>query len=188
MGCVMKTAPQSAGFSPSSAQPTIRSLRGAAVALPSAGRARALSATSEPVPARSDTLAPLPLDLQFRWFTRPRRILLILFSVWVINAIDLAFTVNESTRHMFVEMNPIAALLLNSTELLVAYKFIMVAFGSSILIALRRQRIAEISCWFLFAAHTFLAIRWSIYYAHLLETLNDPAIDHTLSAAQMLTP
>jgi hypothetical protein len=118
---------------------------------------------------------------RFAWLTRPRRILLALAAVWFLNVVDLAFTLFESTRHAFVELNPLAARLLGAPpQYIILYKLVLVALGSAILLVLRRQRIAELGAWFLAATYASVAIRWAIYYEHVLESLNDPAVNVTL--------
>ena len=115
---------------------------------------------------------------RFRWLTRPRRILLLLGAVWVLNVFDLGYTVLEATRHSFVEMNPVAAPLLAApTYVLVIYKAALVAASSALLLVLRRHRVVEVGCWFLLAVYSCVAGRWILYYNDLMETINDPAVN-----------
>ena len=115
---------------------------------------------------------------RFRWLTRPRRILLLLGAVWVLNVFDLGYTVLEATRHSFVEMNPVAAPLLAApTYVLVIYKAALVAASSALLLVLRRHRVVEVGCWFLLAVYSCVAARWILYYNDLMETINDPAVN-----------
>ena len=114
----------------------------------------------------------------FGWLTRPRRILLVLGAVWVINVFDLGYTLLESMRKDFVEVNPVAAQLVGtSPSELILYKTALVVTGSVILLVHRRHRIAELGCWFLLGAYLFVAIRWWLYYEHLLEALANPAVN-----------
>lgn len=109
------------------------------------------------------------------WLTRPRRVLLLLSAVWVLNAFDLGYTMLESTRQHFVELNPVASALLKGPDhWIVAYKAGLVLCGSSILLALRRFALAECSCWLLFFAYCYVGGLWSRYYQELLITLCDP--------------
>jgi hypothetical protein len=124
----------------------------------------------------------LTQDGDLPWLNRPRRVLLALACVWVLNACDLSFTLLESTRRSFHELNPVAVHLIGEPMLVVAYKVALVVFGSSILLALSRHRLAELSTWFLVAAYAYVAVRWAVYFEHMLETLNDPAIDMTTLA------
>lgn len=90
---------------------------------------------------------------------------LTLAAVWVLSLFDLGFTLLESNRGHFVEMNPIAAKLLDEpVAAIVAYKVGLVGVGTIILLALRRHFIAELGCWFLFAANIYVAVRWYVYY------------------------
>ena len=115
---------------------------------------------------------------RFRWLTRSRRVLLLLGAVWVLNLFDLGYTVLESTRGSFIEMNPIAAPLLTApTYGLVLYKAGLVLTSSTILLALRRHRLVEMSCWFLLVAYLYVAVRWVVYYEDLLSSLHDPAVN-----------
>lgn len=119
----------------------------------------------------------------FCWLTRPRRILLVLACVWVLNFFDLKYTLMESSRTCFVEMNPIAAWLIRQPDIaLVAYKVCLVLLGSSILLAQRHNRLAELGCWFLMATYSGVVLHWGVYYMHMLESLDDPVI--TFAAAQ----
>ncbi len=113
--------------------------------------------------------SPTNLDCEsrrrFRWLTRPRRVGLTLAAVWVLSLFDLGFTLLESDRGHFVEMNPIAAKLLDGpAAAVIAYKVGLVGVGTIILVALRRHSVAELGCWFLFAANTYVAVRWYVYY------------------------
>jgi hypothetical protein len=115
---------------------------------------------------------------RFRWLTRPRRILLLLGAIWVLNVFDLGYTVLEATRHSFVEINPVAAPLLTApTYILVIYKAVLVAASSAILLLLRRHRVVEVGCWFLLGVYCCVAARWILYYNDLMESINDPAVN-----------
>ncbi|MGE0481127.1 MAG: DUF5658 family protein [Phycisphaerae bacterium] len=113
----------------------------------------------------------LPVGLTsptFRWLTRPRRILIALAAMWVLNIFDLGFTIAESVHGHFVEVNPIAARLLGGpTWLLALYKFSLITFGTVILLSLRKHRIAEWGAWFLFATYLYVGVRWFVYYQGL---------------------
>ena len=114
--------------------------------------------------------------VQFRWLIRPRRVLFVLAALWVLNLFDLGFTLLESTRTNFVELNPLVAHhVRNNPTFVVAYKFTLVAAGSTILLAFRRQRVAELGCWLLLGIYVLLLIHWSGYYEYLSDTLCDPA-------------
>ncbi|MFQ5805819.1 MAG: DUF5658 family protein [Phycisphaerae bacterium] len=114
----------------------------------------------------------------FRWLTRPRRVLLVLAAVWVINIFDLGYTLLESLHSGFIEMNPVAARLIGaSPAVLVSYKTALLAISSTILLIYRRHRVAELGCWFLLAAYLHVAICWWFYYEQRLASFEDPAVN-----------
>jgi hypothetical protein len=138
-------------------------------------------ATSSPItlPRHAGTARPLPrpgladqwrelravVAVRLPWLTRPRRILLILTLVWVLHMLDLRFTLLESLKTHFVELNPVAARLLDwSMGAVVAYKLGLLGAGTAILLILRRHEFAERGTWFLFVVHLYLAVRWHMYY------------------------
>lgn len=112
-----------------------------------------------------------------RWLNRPRRVLLALAAVWVVAVFDLGFTLCEWGTMSFVEVNPIAARLLNGpVQTVVTFKFGLLGIGTLILLGLRRHFVAELGCWFLFASKVYLAIRWYIYYDCIFRGYIDPLI------------
>lgn len=109
------------------------------------------------------------LAVHFPWLTRARRVLLAMAAVWVLNVFDLGFTLVESAHGHFVELNPIAASFLGHADhLLVAYKFGLLTFGTTILLLLRHHRMSELGCWMLLAAYVYVGVRWYAYYQCLL--------------------
>jgi hypothetical protein len=118
-----------------------------------------------------------PAD-SFRWLSRPRRVLLVLAAVWVINVFDLGYTLLESLHGDFVERNPVAARLMGtSPAVLVSYKTALLMISSAILLIFRRHRVAELGCWFLLTTYLYVAICWVVYYEHRLTTLQDPTVN-----------
>ncbi|MFH1746041.1 MAG: DUF5658 family protein [Planctomycetota bacterium] len=108
------------------------------------------------------------LGRAFRWLTRPRRIAVLMISIWVLSAADLAFTLQEADSLYFTEMNPIAARLLDSpAHALVLYKLTLLMTGTVILTFLWRHTVAELACWFLLASCFYVAVRWYAYYEGL---------------------
>ena len=95
---------------------------------------------------------------------RPRRVLLLLLALWVLNGFDLALTLLATGRDGFVELNPLAARLLHSAAGLIAFKLAMVGLASAIIVLLRRRRTTELGCWGMCAAYTGLACMWSVFY------------------------
>lgn len=113
----------------------------------------------------------------FRWLVRPRRVLLLLAAIWVLNVFDLGFTLLEVSRQHFVEMNPVAARLIDAPPVvLIAYKLALVAVGSGLLLRFAWHSTTEWACWLLLVAYAYVGVRWSLYYADLLETAHDPTL------------
>jgi hypothetical protein len=114
----------------------------------------------------------------FRWLTRSRRVLLTLAAVWVINLLDLGYTLLESINSGFIELNPLAARLIGqSASALVGYKLALLLVSSTILLICRRHRVAELSCWLLMAVYLYVAICWCCYYEQRLISFDDPAVN-----------
>lgn len=121
---------------------------------------------------------PSALAKPFRWLTRARRILLALAGVWMINALDLGYTLLESLNSGFIELNPVAARLIGgSAATLVGYKLGLLLVSSTILLIYRRHRVAELGCWLLLAVYLHVAICWWCYYEHRLTSFDDPAVN-----------
>ena len=101
----------------------------------------------------------------FRALTRPRRIAVALLAMWVLNLFDLHCTLSEAEHCHFVEMNPIAAKLMESPWwVLAGYKFALVGFGTAILVFLRRHSVAELGAWFLLTTYAYVGVRWYVYF------------------------
>lgn len=126
-------------------------------------------------------VAPLKIPAALRiggWLNRPRRVLLTLWMVWVVSVFDFYFTLTEWGQTHFVEMNPLAAFMLSQSPHLVAwFKFGMLGLATIILLCLRRHRVAEWACWFLFAIELYLAVRWLVYYESLASGQSNPLIE-----------
>jgi hypothetical protein len=104
--------------------------------------------------------------------------LLTLAAVWVIAVFDLGYTLAESGTGGFTELNPVAAKLLGGpANAVIAYKFALLGVGTLILLVLRRHAIAELACWFLFAAELYVAVRWYGYFDCVLEACTNSACD-----------
>lgn len=101
----------------------------------------------------------------FRALTRPRRIAIALLAMWILNLFDLHCTLSEAEQCHFVEMNPIAAKLMESPWwVLAAYKCALVGFGTAILIFLRKHSVAELGAWFLLTTYAYVGVRWYVYF------------------------
>lgn len=111
------------------------------------------------------------------FLSRPRRVIGLLLIIWTLNVADLSFTIQESDQRLFRELNPVAAKIIQWPPIaLVAYKLSLVVVASTILIRLRRQRVVELSCWFLLAVYGYVGMRWNIYYGELTVAMSDPAV------------
>ncbi len=96
---------------------------------------------------------------------RPQRISVALLMIWTIAALDLSFTLQESVKGYFYELNPVAAKFLDhSLEAVVAYKFTLLIIATAILAALRHHPVTETAAWFSAAASVKLALHWYIYF------------------------
>jgi hypothetical protein len=147
--------------------------------------------TTPPVPEGSVVVAAVPAPARVTapptpgarrpqfgaWLTRPRRVLFLLAAVWVLSLFDLGFTLSERDRPSFEELNPLAAPLLSApTHVIAAFKIALLAVGTVILVAVRRNALAEGACWFLLAAKLYVALRWYVYFDYLLRGYaNQPA-------------
>jgi hypothetical protein len=130
------------------------------------------AAVAQPAPSPARVLVLLG------WPTRARRVVLLLVLTWALNLFDLGSTLSESRRHFFEELNPVASAILHlPAYVLVSYKAGLVLIGSMILLWLRRRHVAEMAAWLVFSAYVGVTLRWAAYYTHLLDTLQDPAIN-----------
>jgi hypothetical protein len=109
-------------------------------------------------------LAAVGARLQDSSVRRPRRVLLLVIVLWVLNAFDLKFTLLAQHIGGFIEMNPLARMFVSDSGALIAYKFALIIPATVIFLALRRRLITEVGCWLLLAAHVALAFIWREYY------------------------
>ncbi len=111
------------------------------------------------------------------WLRRPQRVLLGVAVLWVFSAADLSLTLTERSRAFFTELNPLAAsLLAQSPGGIIIFKTALVMLGSAILLSNRMHVCAEYGCWLLVSVSCAVGLRWWMYYQHVLETFNDPAV------------
>lgn len=96
--------------------------------------------------------------------SRARRVVLLIVLLSVVNGFDLAFTLLATRTGGFVELNPVAAGLVESAGALVAFKVLMSLFSFCILFHFRRRLLTEIACWGLCGIYAALAGRWWTYY------------------------
>lgn len=121
--------------------------------------------TAPELAARLTPRGTLGVGAAFGALTRPRRIAIALVAMWVLNLFDLHCTLSEAEQCHFVEMNPIAAKLMESPWwVLAAYKCALVGFGTAILIFLRKHSVAELGAWFLLTTYAYVGVRWYVYF------------------------
>jgi hypothetical protein len=97
---------------------------------------------------------------------RPGRVILLVIFLAMLNAFDLVFTILAHRIGEFREANPIAALLLDHTAALVAFKAAALLVASAIFIVFRRHWLTELVCWTFCGVYTALSILWMVYYAN----------------------
>lgn len=115
-----------------------------------------------------------------RWeHARPRRVLLLLAAVWIIQGFDLGFTVFAHEYGMFLELNPLGAWALQYGPIgAILFKAAMLAFSSIILWCFRKRLLSECLLWLVVFACVGLALRWQNYIAILAENpTNTPLED-----------
>lgn len=109
---------------------------------------------------------------------RPQRVLLILCVVWVFSGFDLAYTQSNLMRGNFIELNPLAAMIVqNAVGGLTTYKFTMLTLGSAILYWLRTNWKAEAGTWVVLGVHGALMIWWACYHDAVAICVNDPTVN-----------
>ena len=77
---------------------------------------------------------------------------------------DLIFTLLALNLGNFVEANPIAAMFVDDTAAIVAFKIGTLGLATVILLKFRRHRFTELCSWLICAVHTVLAFVWMGYY------------------------
>lgn len=97
---------------------------------------------------------------------RPGIVLAMLPVIWVLNLLDLFFTLLADTTREFVELNPLAAGL--DAHGRVAFKLAMLVVCTLIFVLLRRKRLVLWGCCLLLAVYGVLAIVWLTMFNFLL--------------------
>jgi len=92
---------------------------------------------------------------------RGRLVIPILGVLVALNSLDLVFTVNAGQTSRFVELSPIAADMMASPWILVAFKCLCVVTAIGILYLLRQTRLAQLSAWWVCLGYTLVIIRWA---------------------------
>ena len=93
---------------------------------------------------------------------RAHRVILLVASIWMLNAFDLAFTVLSHEQGMLHEENPVARHLLGyGTLSIVLFKVGLVLIGTYPLLRFRTARITELGTMVILVAYAVLAMHWS---------------------------
>lgn len=111
--------------------------------------------------------APLPSRLNHIGWSQARtiRLILLMVAVWALHTFDLHFTMTEASKGDFVELNPVAAIVLNTSYIgIVLYKYLLLGAASVILWHLREHAITERAGWLLLITAVMLFIRWQMYF------------------------
>jgi Domain of unknown function (DUF5658) len=109
--------------------------------------------------------------LTIRWWdsstprARTRRMAQGICVLWLLSVADLFFTLWAHLFTPFHEVNPLAAVFLDTDQLaaLVLMKLILTTVGATIFWRLRDHSRAEAALWLVVAAYVLLAVRWSAY-------------------------
>lgn len=102
-----------------------------------------------------------------RWAVEARshRVILLVFSIWLLNAFDLVFTVLAHNQGLLHEENPVARTLLDlGTPSLVLFKVGLVFIGSYPLLRFRMARITEMGTIMILVAYALLSVHWAECY------------------------
>ena len=115
--------------------------------------------------------APAGADLGYarppdpaRLAARGRRVLLLLGFIWIMNAMDLGFTLLAHRLGGFAEANPLFDGLLDDPVLIAVIKGGAMVYATAVLLAGRRRRLAEIACWAVCAVYVGLSLTWLSYF------------------------
>ena len=95
---------------------------------------------------------------------RRRRVVILLVTIWVLNASDLAFTIMANRIGHFNEMNPLARAILDHPHALTAFKFGAVSFATVVLLLYRDHHWVELACWGLVVVYMLLGLVWFKYW------------------------
>lgn len=114
---------------------------------------------------------PAALCGQRMWYTkwldwaveaRSHRVILLVLSIWLLNAFDLMFTLLSHQQGMLHEENPLARhLLQNGSWSIVLFKIGLVMIGSYPLLRYRTARVTELGAMVIMLAYAVLAMHWS---------------------------
>lgn len=138
-------------------------------------QAPALPVADHPGPFAGVHRALLWLVSQWRFSCLPaaraERVTLVVFATALMCLGDLAMTMDHARSIGLFEANPLAREVLrhHSPEALVIFKGCSILLGCSLLVYLRKARIAELGSWAVLAAMTLLCLHWNGYSQGLAE-------------------
>ena len=79
----------------------------------------------------------------------------------MLNAYDLGMTLEASRHGLFVELNPVAAMILPTGVVAITlYKFSLVTLGSTLLLSCRQYPASEFGAWTTLLVYGLLASHW----------------------------
>ncbi len=112
---------------------------------------------------------PAAMMIPARW-TRQRRIAELLIVLWVIGLGDLWLTLWAHRTTAFLELNPIANLMLarDATTSLVLFKIACMGIATFTLWLTRTTKRCECATWAMTGVYFLLLLRWSDYTAGVL--------------------
>ncbi len=100
---------------------------------------------------------------------RMRRVYVLLAGVVVLSLADLLITLTHLRTTGMMEANPVAALLIKSTQsawALTSFKLLTLAICVSVLFVLRRRREGEVAAWIAVVILAFMSVQWAAYSSH----------------------
>jgi hypothetical protein len=107
--------------------------------------------------------------LDRRMHRRKRRVLVLLAGVVLLSLADLAITLTHLRTTGMMEANPIAALLIESTQsvwALASFKLFTLAVCVSVLFVLRRRFEGEVAAWIAVVILAGMSVQWHAYSSH----------------------
>jgi hypothetical protein len=115
-----------------------------------------------------------PAGYGFGW--RDFRVAVLLAGVIILNFTDLLYTLFADRIGMLDEMNPIAAVFLQTglRPSLICFKLLMILCGAGMLWKLRHSRWAIPACWVLVIAYSGLSVLWYIWVRDVTISLEVP--------------
>ncbi len=110
---------------------------------------------------------------------RPKRVLLLLAAIWIVQGFDLGFTLFAHQCGTFAEMNPAAAWLLDRGPIwAVLFKVGLVLLGTVILWRYRTRAVSEGALWLVMGACVGLSLRWRDYFEYFADNAHMVQLIH----------